>query len=233
MQIQKEKAIKYLNNTKNKKQVLFYNAVIDSIDTVLNFAEKYKLEAIRVGNKEVADSFSNVPKNPAKNLKEALQSLRFVHAMFYIWLADKKHKKHNPVVQATADGRLNGEPFSSSLSPSHNVKVNGVLSVLKLYSNIDYSRIMNGGPITIELTPSVFSSENGLDKLASLINYFVKLGNQQLQLNVLDLATLEDALIHPELHRNLIVRVWGWSGYFCELAPEYQQHIINRHKYTL
>ena len=42
---------------------------------------------------------------------------------------------------------------------------------------------------------------------------------------------LRRAQEHPELHRNLIVRVWGWSGYFCELAPEYQNHVIQRHLY--
>lgn len=52
-----------------------------------------------------------------------------------------------------------------------------------------------------------------------------------MQLNSLNVATLLDAKAHPEKHKNLIVRVWGWSGYFCELAPEYQDHIIERHSY--
>lgn len=155
-------------------------------------------------------------------------------AMFYIWLTDEKYKwAFEPKVKATADGRLVGEALSTSLAPSHGIKVDGVLSVLKSYSVIDYSRIMNGGPITIELSPSVFNSDEGIKKLAQLLKYFVKLGNQQLQLNVLDSAVLEDAIKHPEKHRNLIVRVWGWSGYFTELAPEYQQHVLNRHKYNL
>lgn len=105
------------------------------------------------------------------------------------------------------------------------------LSVFKSFANIDYSRIMNGGPITIELSHSVFNTANGVKKLAQLVRYFVALGLQQLQLNVLDVAELEDAIAHPERHRNLIVRVWGWSGYFCELAPEYQRQIIRRHRY--
>ena len=90
---------------------------------------------------------------------------------------------------------------------------------------------MNGGPITIEFAASVFRTEEGVKKLAQLIRYFVELGLQQLQLNVLDVATLEDALIHPERHRNLVVRVWGWSGYFCELDRDFQMQIIRRHKY--
>lgn len=56
----------------------------------------------------------------------------------------------------------------------------------------------------------------------------VFMSGQQLQLNALNAATLLDAQAHPESHKNLIVRVWGWSGYFCELAPEYQNHIIAR-----
>ena len=155
-------------------------------------------------------------------------------AMYYIWLTDENFKwAFEPKVKATADGRLDKEPLSTSLAPSHGIKVDGVLSVLKSFSNIDYSRIINGGPITIELSPSVFNSDEGIKKLAQLIKYFVKLGNQQLQLNVLDSSVLEDAIAHPEKHRNLIVRVWGWSGYFTELAPEYQQHVLNRHKYNL
>ncbi|MBQ7024149.1 MAG: hypothetical protein IJN29_11235 [Akkermansia sp.] len=154
-------------------------------------------------------------------------------AMYYIWLTQKYDWVIEPVVDATADGKLKGEALSTSLAPSHGIKVDGVLSVLKSYSVIDYSRIVNGGPITIELSPSVFCSEDGIKKLSQLIKYFVKLGNQQLQLNVLDAAVLEDAMAHPERHRNLIVRVWGWSGYFTELAPEYQHHVLNRHKYSL
>lgn len=156
-------------------------------------------------------------------------------AMYYIWLTDENVFDWviEPTVGATADGKLKGEALSTSLAPSHGIKVDGILSVLKSYSVIDYSRIMNGGPITIELSPSVFDSDDGIRKLSQLIKYFVKLGNQQLQLNVLDAAVLEDAMAHPERHRNLIVRVWGWSGYFTELAPEYQRHVLNRHKYTV
>ena len=155
-------------------------------------------------------------------------------AQFYVWLVNKPNDfVIEPQVKATADGRIENSPFASSLAPSPDVKINGLISVLKSFSSIDYSRIMNGGPITVEFSPSVFKSEDGITKLANLIQFFVKLGNQQLQLNLLDVKQLEDAVLHPELHRNLIVRVWGWSGYFCELAPEYQQQIINRHRYEL
>lgn len=155
-------------------------------------------------------------------------------AQFYIWLVDKPNEwVFEPEISASIDGRRKHDPLAASLAPSHEVKINGLISVLKTFSNINYSRIMNGGPITIELSPSVFSTENGVEKLTSLIKYFVKLKNQQLQLNVLDFKVLEDAMKHPERHKNLIVRVWGWSGYFCELAKEYQLQILKRHKYEI
>ena len=155
-------------------------------------------------------------------------------AMFYVWLTNPEKRPQGliePLVGATSDGRLSGNPLGASLAPSHEAKVRGVMSVFRSFANIDYSRIVNGGPVTIELSHSVFDSPEGTKKLSQLIQYFVLLGGQQLQLNVLDVAELEDAVKHPELHRNLIVRVWGWSGYFCELAPEYQQQIIKRHRY--
>lgn len=152
-------------------------------------------------------------------------------AMYYLLLTEDNNKDVEPKVRAGVDGRKRGEPFSSSLSPSHGIMVDGVLSVLKSFSVIDYSRINNGGPITIEFSKSVFNSDEGIKKMAQLLKYFIKLGNQQLQLNVLDKNTLEDAILHPENHKNLIVRVWGWSGYFTELEKKYQQQILSRHQY--
>ena len=158
-------------------------------------------------------------------------------AMYYLWLTDANNRvawlRRDPVVGATSDGRRRNAPLASSLAPSHEAKVGGILSVLKSFSVIDYSRIMNGGPITVEFDHSVFKTREGVTKLAQLIRYFVSLGGQQLQLNVLNVEELEDALVHPELHRNLVVRVWGWSGYFCELDRGFQMQIIRRHRYGI
>jgi autonomous glycyl radical cofactor GrcA len=86
--------------------------------------------------------------------------------------------------------------------------------------------------------PDPFASVEALEDLMTrpspaLVKAFVQLGCQQMQLNTLNYETLLDAREHPERHRNLIVRVWGWSGYFCELSPEYQLHVLARHRYAL
>jgi formate C-acetyltransferase len=152
-------------------------------------------------------------------------------AMYYLWLARGEGSDREPVVHATADGRHDGDLFSASLAPSPGISVRGPISVLQSFSKIDYHRICNGGPITLELSDTVFRDDEGLTKVASLVRTFVHLGCQQLQLNTLNPAILRDAQAHPERHRNLIVRVWGWSGYFCELDKVYQDHIIARHVY--
>jgi formate C-acetyltransferase len=138
-----------------------------------------------------------------------------------------------PEVGATADGRHSDQPFSANLAPSPGVRVRGPISTLQSFSKIDYRRICNGGPVTMELSDSVFQNPESIRKTAMLVRAFAQLGCQQLQLNSLSLATLLDAKAHPQNHKNLIVRVWGWSGYFCELAPEYQDHIIARHLYEI
>ncbi len=153
-------------------------------------------------------------------------------AMYYIWLAQGMQGMNEPVVGATAEGRYKGQPLAANLAPSQGTRIRGPISVLLSFSKIDYIRICNGGPITLELSDSVFRDEELVRKVAMLVRIFAQQKCQQLQINAMSLETLLDAKAHPELHKNLIVRVWGWSGYFCELGPEYQDQIIARHIFT-
>ena len=87
---------------------------------------------------------------------------------------------------------------------------------------------INGGPLTLELHDTVFRTAESVEKVAMLVKSFMDMGGHQLQLNAVNRDTMLDAQRHPENYRNLIVRVWGWSGYFIELDKEYQDHIICR-----
>ena len=80
----------------------------------------------------------------------------------------------------------------------------------------------------MELAPCYFENDDALRKAVRITRDFVRAGCQQLQINLLDPDLLRDAQRHPENHRDLIVRVWGWSGYFVELSKEYQDQIIGR-----
>lgn len=132
---------------------------------------------------------------------------------------------------ATADGRKKGEPYSSSFSPALDIKTNGILSVIQSFTKYDMTEIINGGPLTIEIHDTVFRNEEGIKKVAMLVKAFVELGGHQLQLNSVNRERLLDAQKHPENYKNLIVRVWGWSGYFNELDTRFQNHVIRRTEY--
>lgn len=141
-------------------------------------------------------------------------------AMYYIFHANE--------LGATADGREKGVPLPANYAPSLNIRLNGPVSLIKSFAKPDLQRTINGGPLTIEFSESVFSQEESITKVAQLVQLFINLGGHQLQLNTVNRDRLLDAQAHPENYRNLIVRVWGWSGYFVELDKCYQDHIIRR-----
>ena len=134
---------------------------------------------------------------------------------------------------ATADGRRAGEPYSSSYSPSLDVRLNGPLSVIRSFTKFDLTKAINGGPLTIEMHDTVFRNSESKQKAAALVKLFIDRGGHQLQINAINRDTLIDAKAHPELYPDLIVRVWGWSGYFVELSESYQDHIIRRTEFSV
>ena len=141
-------------------------------------------------------------------------------AMYYIF--------HAKELGATADGREAGVPLPANYAPSLNIKLNGPVSLIKSFTKPHLDRTINGGPLTIEFPESVFTQDESITKVAQLVQFFVLRGGHQLQLNTVNRDRLLDAQKHPENYRNLIVRVWGWSGYFVELDKCYQDHIIRR-----
>lgn len=136
-------------------------------------------------------------------------------------------------VGATADGRHKADMYASSFSPSPQSRTEGLLSVIKSFTKFDMRRIVNGGPLTVELHDTVFRNPDGIRKVAMLVKLFIERGGHQLQLNSVNAQVLRDAQAHPERYANLIVRVWGWSGYFNELDVDFQNHIIRRAEFRV
>jgi formate C-acetyltransferase len=79
--------------------------------------------------------------------------------------------------------------------------------------------------------PSLLATEEGITKLAHLVRTSVRQGGHHVQFNVVDAATLQAAQERPEEHRDLIVRVAGYSDYFCDLSEALQEEIIARTEY--
>lgn len=146
-------------------------------------------------------------------------------AMFYLW--------HAAALPASPDGRRKGEPFAANYSVSIFASIQNPIDVVRAMTKPDLSKVINGGPLTLEFHDKMFEGEDAITKIASLVRYFILSGGHQLQLNAVNRERLLDAQKHPENYRQLIVRIWGWSAYFCELDKEFQDHVIRRQEYVL
>jgi len=144
-------------------------------------------------------------------------------AMYYVWHAEGMHM--------LANGHKTEEDFSCNFSPSLLLSKGGPISIVQGFSFENVCHTCNGGPLTLELHDTVFRNEEGSKKVALLVKTFIDLGGHQLQLNAISRETLLDARQHPEKYPNLIVRVWGWSGYFVQLDTMYQDQILARTSY--
>jgi len=146
-------------------------------------------------------------------------------AMYYLW--------HAKEIGASPDGRRNGEPFGTNYSPSLLARINGPFSVVQSFTKPNLRETINGGPLTMEFSASVFQGSDSVHKIAMLVKTFIDMGGHQMQLNAVNTETLLDAQKHPEKYARLVVRIWGWSAYFVELDREYQDHVLRRQQYGI
>ena len=135
---------------------------------------------------------------------------------------------------ATPDGRHAGEPLAEGCSPSHGADTHGPTAVFKSVSKLDTHRITGGVLLNQKVNPSMLAKPADRAKLVSLLRtFFNRLEGFHVQYNVVDRATLLDAQAHPERHRDLIVRVAGYSAFFNVLSKATQDDIIARTEQTL
>jgi len=137
------------------------------------------------------------------------------------------HIYFGSVMGATPDGRRAGVPLSEGVSPVQGADRRGPTAVLRSVAKMDHVRT-GGTLLNQKFSPQLVKDDDGLDKLVKLIRTYFRLDGHHIQFNVVDAATLRAAREHPEEHRGLIVRVAGYSDYFCDLSAALQEEIISR-----
>jgi len=137
------------------------------------------------------------------------------------------HVYFGSVTGATPDGRKAWTPLSEGISPVQGADRRGPTAVLRSVAKMDHVRT-GGTLLNQKFTPQLLKDEAGLDGLVRLIRTYFKLDGHHVQFNVVDAATLRAAQEHPEQYRDLIVRVAGYSDYFCDLSKALQDEIIAR-----
>ncbi|MEO0277814.1 MAG: pyruvate formate lyase family protein, partial [candidate division WOR-3 bacterium] len=135
-------------------------------------------------------------------------------------------------VGALPNGRRAREPLNDgSISPMRGMDKNGPTAVLRSVLRAGFKESF-ASCLNMKFTPTVLRSAETREKMAILLETFFKNGGQHAQFNIVDVEELLDAKIHPEKHRDLVVRVGGFSAFFVMLSSEVQDDIIMRTHYT-
>ncbi len=166
-------------------------------------------------------------------LFEAIEGRRGPTASTYHvnYLSTTCHVYFGSVCGATPDGRHAWVPVSDGISPAHGADRHGPTAVIRSAARMDHAR-SGGTLLNQKFTPSLLDSTEGIDQLAHLVRAYFKLDGHHIQFNVVTADTLRAAQKEPEKHRDLIVRVAGYSDYFCDLTKGLQDEIIARTEQT-
>ena len=136
--------------------------------------------------------------------------------------------------KATPDGRKAFEPLAEGCSPAHNCDKHGPTAVFKSVSKLPTEKITGGVLLNQKMTPQMLSTDENRMKLEMLIRaFFNRLHGYHVQYNIVSKETLIDAQLHPENHKDLIVRVAGYSAFFNVLSKKTQDDIIGRTEKSL
>jgi formate C-acetyltransferase len=142
-------------------------------------------------------------------------------------LPTTSHVYFGSVTGATPDGRRAGRPLSEGISPVQGADRRGPTAVLRSAAKMDHRRT-GGTLLNMKLTPALLEGDEGLADVAALVRGWFAMGGHHIQFNVVRAETLRAARAEPEAWRDLIVRVAGYSDYFCDLSPALQEEIIAR-----
>ena len=137
------------------------------------------------------------------------------------------HVYFGDVILATPNGRKAHKPVSEGISPEKSADTNGPTAVIKSCAKMDHLATA-GTLLNQKFTPNVVAGEAGLNNIASLVRSYFAMDGHHIQFNVVDRQTLIEAQKHPEDHKDLIVRVAGYSDFFRNLDKPLQDEIIER-----
>jgi formate C-acetyltransferase len=133
---------------------------------------------------------------------------------------------------ATPDGRKAGEPLSKSMGPSTTAlgsrhDLGSVLDALEPLDLTDYPVVA-----VLDVKLPLVPPRQARQVIKPIIQRFLQIGGSVLQVNTLDAETLRDARRDPDNHRDVVVRVSGFSAYFTTLPGNQQDEIIQRTQFA-
>ncbi len=130
-------------------------------------------------------------------------------------------------IGATPDGRRAGQPVSDNTSPAAGSCTRGPTAMFRSLAKLPMDRLCSGA-LNVRLHPGYFAGPDGLRTLAAMLRAYLDEGGLQVQLSLADTAQLRDAQRRPESHRELMVRITGYSAVFIDMSRKAQDEIIRR-----
>lgn len=131
---------------------------------------------------------------------------------------------------ATPDGRLAEEHLAQGINPQMGRNTRGLIPTANSMAKVDH-RKFQGGSMQIDIQPKFFDGkENISDYIRDFSSTFFKMGGMQINLNIMNLDKLRDAIVHPENpeYQNIVIRVTGYASRFISLNKSYQKEFVER-----
>jgi formate C-acetyltransferase len=141
------------------------------------------------------------------------------------------HVDMGAYLQATPDGRRKGEPLSDSAGAAQGRDTAGPTAAILSATSWDQSPFLGGIALNLKFGKEMMAGDS-IGNIAALVKTLMQRGGLEAQINAVDAKALEDAMEHPERHRDLLVRVGGYSDYFVKLSEQLQREIISRTAHT-
>ena len=189
------------------------------------------LNAPKYGN---ADSYvDNILKEYEHYMFEFVHQFKSYYGkpLYLCQISVSTHGPQGFITLATADGRLVGTTYSDgSLSAAAGTDKNGIYALFESATVYDHSMHQNS-QMNLKLHPSAVKGINGTRKLLDVVRAYMRKGGFHVQFNVVDSKTLRNAQITPEKYRELMVRVAGFTQYWCEIGKPIQDEVIFRTEY--
>jgi len=143
--------------------------------------------------------------------------------------SDTWHLKDGEGFGATPDGRRAHTPYSQNTRPSNGVCKNGITAMLNAMLNLPQDGLVSGA-LNLDIDPKQFAGEGGRATFATLLATYFNRGGLHAQVTTASVDDLIDAQQNPDRHRDLRVRVTGYSGVFVDICERLQNDIIERLK---
>lgn len=175
------------------------------------------------------DSVDSVARDLTQFLRKECQQYRTYWNDAYVpgFFCWQMHEALGRQTGASADGRTAGFPFADGSGAAQGREILGPTAAVLSSTKWDHEPMLGGIAVNMRFQPGN-DPDDIVEPLRSVCETFLRLGGFETQVNVVDRKVLHDAKEHPENHRDLVVRIAGYSDYFVALSPEMQAEVIMR-----